>query len=821
MNKIIIKLGLALSLLLGLSIQASCPVVFTSSNTSTGNFPISVAFSPVISGNTFLGVVDNTDSDLRIYSFNSITGATSLIGAVGIGTSPQSVAFSPTIVGGNFVAITNNVSFGGVRVYSINSMGDLGSVQQLSAAHVAHVAYSPNGNFAIVGGALNLFSYAVTQSSGNFNLTNSLTVGTNTINSIAIAPSNDYTAVAGSDEVNIFSSDPNSGFLTPASTVGVSGAFGVAYHPSGNFAAVTSSTASNTVIVFSVDPGSGAFSSPQTPVPTGSTPEGVAYSPDGNFLTVGNASINGSINVYSVDSTSGALTEISGSPLSLSQNQGPVAFSPGSNFIASLSEGTNTLYIAQVFQATDTPTLTSASSDTTGLITVAGNSAVPNSTITIYDVTTSTTLGSSTADGSGNFSFAATTPVCNGNHAIIVTQTSDGCISEFSDAINVDVFLQAPVLTIACLSSSGIVEVAGNGALANAPITIFDMTTSTTIGSGTANGSGNFNFASTTPLSTNISHSIVVTQTYPDLCVSSFSNAISASAAGPILSSASSNGAGIITVIGHGAIADATIIIFDITTSTTLGTGTADGSGNFDFPATIPVSGGSHTIAVSQSVNGCTSSLSNTVIVNAILVIAQDASFSTESNKSVAITMTATSSNSFLVTFAIVSGPSHGTLSAIMQPTIGAPTQTAMVTYSPAAEYLGTDSFTFNVTNGSETSNTATITITISSPVETAPSLISAILNQQGFVIVTGNNAAPGAPISIVLNGTTIIGTGTADESGDFMFSSSTVLPRGLNLIQVTQSGTITPLSNGIVVAVGFPTPSLFIERLIEKYFDR
>src|SRR5207245_1486226 len=68
-----------------------------------------------------------------------------------------------------------------------------------------------------------------------------------------------------------------------------------------------------------------------------------------------------------------------------------------------------------------------------------------------------------------------------------------------------------------------------------------------------------------------------------------------------------------------------------------------------------------------------------------------------------AITLSATDVEGSPLTYAIVAGPAHGTLSGT------APA----LTYTPAANYNGLDSFTFKANDGSLDSNTATVTITV------------------------------------------------------------------------------------------------------------
>ena len=71
-----------------------------------------------------------------------------------------------------------------------------------------------------------------------------------------------------------------------------------------------------------------------------------------------------------------------------------------------------------------------------------------------------------------------------------------------------------------------------------------------------------------------------------------------------------------------------------------------------------------------------------------------------------AITLTASDADGNPLTFAVVSGPSHGTLTGI------APN----LTYAPAAGFEGADSFAFQAYDGTAYSNVATVSITVSAP---------------------------------------------------------------------------------------------------------
>jgi parallel beta helix pectate lyase-like protein len=113
---------------------------------------------------------------------------------------------------------------------------------------------------------------------------------------------------------------------------------------------------------------------------------------------------------------------------------------------------------------------------------------------------------------------------------------------------------------------------------------------------------------------------------------------------------------------------------------------------------------------------------------------ATSGSAATNQSTPVVITLRGRDIGSSSVAFSIVDGPSHGSLGAINQPSGGGITPpscihgdnllrnlvialcTATVTYTPAAEITGSDSFTFKVNGGSLDSNTATVSITVDAP---------------------------------------------------------------------------------------------------------
>lgn len=101
--------------------------------------------------------------------------------------------------------------------------------------------------------------------------------------------------------------------------------------------------------------------------------------------------------------------------------------------------------------------------------------------------------------------------------------------------------------------------------------------------------------------------------------------------------------------------------------------------------------------------------------------VANTQSISTNEDTAKAITLTGSDVDLNALTFATTSNPSNGTLS-------GFNASTGAVTYTPNANYNGSDSFSFKVNDGTVDSTTATVTITVTA-VNDAP-VLTAVTNQ-------------------------------------------------------------------------------------------
>ncbi len=121
---------------------------------------------------------------------------------------------------------------------------------------------------------------------------------------------------------------------------------------------------------------------------------------------------------------------------------------------------------------------------------------------------------------------------------------------------------------------------------------------------------------------------------------------------------------------------------------------------------------GAYTFTVTLTLTGggvYTASRLFTVAVNRAPV-ANSQSVSTDEDTATAITLTGSDPDGDPLTYGVASSPAHGTLSGT------APN----LTYTPAADYFGTDSFTFTARDGTASSNAATVSITVD-PVNDPP----------------------------------------------------------------------------------------------------
>jgi hypothetical protein len=159
--------------------------------------------------------------------------------------------------------------------------------------------------------------------------------------------------------------------------------------------------------------------------------------------------------------------------------------------------------------------------------------------------------------------------------------------------------------------------------------------------------------------------------------------------------------------------------------------------------------------------------------------VANDTAATTNEDTAVTITMTGSDADGDSLTFSIVSGPSHGTLG----PVVFVNATTSTVTYTPALNYNGGDSFVFRANDGNGGTDDATATITIL-PVNDPPSFLA------GPTITVLEDAGAQS----FTNWATAISPGPSDESAQTVTFTVTNDNPSLFTVQpaVSSTGTLT-----------------------------
>jgi len=140
------------------------------------------------------------------------------------------------------------------------------------------------------------------------------------------------------------------------------------------------------------------------------------------------------------------------------------------------------------------------------------------------------------------------------------------------------------------------------------------------------------------------------------------------------------------------------------------------------------------------------------------LPVADDQTIATDEDTAALVTLTGSDSDGDELTYAVVAGPANGTLGGT------APD----LTYTPAVDFNGTDSFTFQINDGNADSNVAMVSITVN-PVEDIPVAddrsVTTSEDTAAAITLTGSDA-DGDPVtfSVVADPTNGSLSGTAPD---------------------------------------------------------
>ena len=189
-------------------------------------------------------------------------------------------------------------------------------------------------------------------------------------------------------------------------------------------------------------------------------------------------------------------------------------------------------------------------------------------------------------------------------------------------------------------------------------------------------------------------------------------------------------------------------------------TPTADYTGSDSFTYTVSDGAATDTATVTVTVNNVNEA-----------PVASNAAASVDEDSSVAIALSATDADGDALTYA-VDNPSHGTVSL----------SGTTATYTPTADYTGSDSFTYTVSDGAAT-DTATVTVTVNNVNEApvASNAAASVDEDSSVAIALSATDADGDALTyavdnpshgtVSLSGTTATYTPTADYTGSDSFT--------------------------------------------------
>jgi len=439
-------------------VNCICILPVTGQPFAAGTAPMGVAFSPLVNGKIFSSVTNFADTSISTYQVDTSTGVnsgvfTSVSAPVATGIGPFAVAYSPLINNNLFVGVANEI--GSVTIYiSDLTTGALSVVGTFAAgAATKGIAFSPviNGNNLLVAasnqGDNTVSVYSVQSTTGVLTQVpgSPFVAGAEPLG-IAFSPivnGNLFAAITNvnGNTISVFSVNMGTGAFSLISTVPLPGVLGprsIAFSPlvSCNLFAFVPDQTDNVVITFQVNTNTGAFTQVST-APSGLTPTAVAFSPLVNGILLSGVANQGetSASIYNVNTNTGSLSQLTsaGSPFATGNVPDGLAFSPLVNqrvFFAIANGGSANISVYKVIYA---PLLLSAALNcATKTVTITGSSADAGATISVI-ADGVTVIGTGIADALGNFSFSL--PLATSNHTITVTQTIGACTTEQSNSI--------------------------------------------------------------------------------------------------------------------------------------------------------------------------------------------------------------------------------------------------------------------------------------------------------------------------------------------------------------------------------------------------
>ncbi|MGY4508851.1 Ig-like domain-containing protein [Bradyrhizobium sp. USDA 3650] len=448
-------------------------------------------------------------------------------------------------------------------------------------------------------------------------------------------------------------------------------------------------------------------------------------------------------------------------------------------------------------------------------------SAVAGSTVKVLDG--STVLGTVTANSSGAWTLT-TAALSDGGHSLMATATTSGGTSVASTALAVTIDTHAPGVptlvasTSAATLASTHVEVLTGTAEANSTITVFDGANK--LGTAVANASGAWSYT-TAALSTG-GHSFTATATdaagNTGTASSPVSVTIAAAPAAPTIASFTTDSGVVgdhitndntLTLTGS-AVAGSTVKVLD--GSTVLGTVTANSSGAWTL-TTAALSDGGHSLMATATTSGGTSVASTALAVTidthapGVPTLVASTSAATLASTHVEVLTGTAEANSTITVF-----DGANKLGTAVANASGA------WSYTTAALSTGGHSFTATATDAAGNTGTASSPVSVTIAAAPAAPTIASFTTDSGVVgdHITNDNtltltgsAVAGSTVK-VLDGSTVLGTVTANSSGAWTLTTAALSDGGHSLMATaTTSGGTSVASTALAVTIDTHAPGV------------
>ncbi|WP_349409526.1 Ig-like domain-containing protein [Pseudalkalibacillus sp. SCS-8] len=198
------------------------------------------------------------------------------------------------------------------------------------------------------------------------------------------------------------------------------------------------------------------------------------------------------------------------------------------------------------------------------------------------------------------------------------------------------------------------------------------------------------------------------------------------------------------------------------------GTATVNETGNWTYtPATDYIGTDQFTIEVADGNGGTVTSTISVNVTEPInqLPVVDNASVETEQNQAVDGVVEATDPDGDPLTYAIGEVPAHGTATV---------NESGHWTYTPNDDYIGTDYFSVEVSDGKGGIVTSTISVNVMEPVNQLPVVDNASVETEQNKAVAGLVKASdpnGDPLTYAIGEVPVHGTATVNDSGNWTYT--------------------------------------------------